>query len=207
MSDELRRGAGVLRDPAGRDRRLLLRGLSGSQARERRAADGRQAERERRSHPPAAARHPGEDVAGVPESAHLHRRPGLLLRHRVLHRCERVGERGGDRAVRESSGSRRHPLVRRTLQNRVLLPRHRVRDDLHGRVPAQVVRRAEPVQVRALRDVDHRRRRDTAVLHRARDHRQRRRIRGVRDVTRVPRVPYLQVLAPLAGTTYSGLHP
>jgi len=146
-------------------------------------------------------------VAGIPESAHLHRRVSLLLCYRVLHRCERIGERGGDRAVRESSGSRRHPLVRRTLQNRVLLPRYRVRDDLHGRVPAEVVRRTQPVQVRALRDVDHRRGRDIALLHRARNHRQRRRIGGVRDVTRVPRVPYLQVLAPFTGTTDSGLHP
>lgn len=145
-------------------------------------------------------------MASLPESAHLHRRVGVLLRHWIFHRRERAGERGGDRAVRQSSGPSRHPFVRRALQDRVFLPGHRVRDDLHGRIPAEAIRRAQPVQVRALRDVDHRRGSDTAVLHRTRDHRQRRRIGRVRDATRVPRVPYLQVLAPLAGTTYSRLH-
>lgn len=145
-------------------------------------------------------------MAGFPESAHLHRRAGFLLCHRVLHRRERAGERGGDRAMRQSSGPRRHLIVRRALQDRVLLPRYRVRDDLYSRVPAEAVRRAQPVQVRALCDVDHRRGRDTAVLHWTRNHRQRRRVGRIRDAACVPRIPYLQVLAPLAGTTNPRLH-
>ena len=100
MPDELRRGVGVLRYTAGRDRRLLLRGLSGQEAGERGAFDGRQAERERGSNSSAVTGHQAKDVEGVPESTHLDGGFGILLRNRILHRRERAGERGRDRAVR-----------------------------------------------------------------------------------------------------------
>lgn len=206
VPDQLRRGAGVLRHTAGRDRRLLLRGLPGPEARERGTADGRQAVGERRPEPAAAHQHPAEDVARVRQPAHVHRRARLLLRHRFLHRRVRHGQRGGDGAVRPPARPHRHAAVRRALQHRLLLPGHRVRDDIHHRVPAPAVRRPGPVQVHAQRDEHHRRGGHTAVLHRAGHHRQRRRVRRVRHAPRVPRVPHIQVLPALAGPAHTRLH-
>jgi len=206
VPDQLRRGAGVLRHTAGRDRRLLLRGLPGPEARERRAADGRQAVGERRPEPAAAHQHPAEDVAGVRQPAHVHRGAGLLLRHRFLHRRVRHGQRGGDGAVRAPARPGRHAAVRRTLQDRVLLPGHGVRDDLHHRISVAVVRRPGPVQVHAQRHEHHRRGGHPAVLHRPGHHRQRRRVRRVRHAPRVPGVPDIQVLPALAGAPHPRLH-
>ena len=100
MPDELRRGVSVLRYTPGCDRRLLLRRLPGSETGERGTFDGRQAERERRSESSTAAGHQAKDVEGIPESTHLDGGFGVLLRNRFLHRRERAGERGRDRAVR-----------------------------------------------------------------------------------------------------------
>ena len=96
--------------------------------------------------------------------------------------------------------------MRRALQDRVLLPGHRVRHDIHRGISAEAVRGPEPVQVRAIRHVHHRRGRNPPVLHRPRYHRQRRRIRCFRYVARLPCVPDLQVLEALAGAQDPRLH-
>lgn len=154
MPDQLRRGAGLLRHRAGRHRRLLLRGLPRPQAGERRAHHGRQTEREQRTElasGPGYAQHARENVARLRESAHVDGRPRLLLRHRLLHRRQRHGQRGGNGAVhpghRHAPGRRRPTLVqehrihsmRREIQNHLLLPRHGMRHDLHCWILAQVM--------------------------------------------------------------------
>ena len=97
--------------------------------------------------------------------------------------------------------------MRRTLQDRLLLPGHCVRHDIHRGVSVEAVRGAEPVQVRAIGHVHHRRGRHTSVLHWSRYHRQRRRIRCFRYAARLSCVPDLQVLQTLARSQDPRLHP
>lgn len=172
MSDQLRRGTGVLRYTAGRHRRLLLRGLPRPETRKRGTVNGRQAVREWRPEPAAAHQHQAEDVAGVWQPTHVHRRASLLLRHRVLHCRVRHGQRGRDRTLRSSAWPRWYATVWRTIQDCVFLSGHCVRNDIHHRVPAPAVCRSGPVQVYAQCDEHHRRGGHPAVLHRPGYHRQ-----------------------------------
>lgn len=184
----------------------MLRGLPGQEARECGTADGRQAVGKRRPKSAAAHQHSAEDVARVWQPAHVHRRTSLLLRHRVLHSRVRHGQRRGNGAVRPPARPRRHAAVRRTLQDRVLLPGHGLRDDFHHRVSVAIIRRSGSVQVHEKRDEHHRRGSDPAVLHRPGDHGQRRRVRRVRHASRVQSVPDIQVLATLARASYTRLY-
>jgi len=152
MPHQLRRGAGLLWNNAGCHWRLLLRGLPGPEAGERGAADGRQAVGERGSESAAADQHAPEDVAGLRESAHVDERPGVLLCYGFLHRRLRDGQRGGDGAVWPPAGQSGNSALRRALQDRLLLPGYRLRDDLYGGVPTSTLRRPRSLQVRALGD-------------------------------------------------------
>uniref|UniRef100_A0A8C0S983 Uncharacterized protein n=1 Tax=Canis lupus familiaris TaxID=9615 RepID=A0A8C0S983_CANLF len=202
----LRRGAGLLRPHPRDHRRLLLRGVQGPAAGERRAAAGRRGHGHGRGERAAQHDRAPEGVARLREPAHQHHGARLLLRDRLLHR--RVGhrQRGGDRAVRGQPGPRQGAAVRGALRRGLLLPGHRVRHDLHRGVPAAPGRRPQPLPLRAQRHEHHRRGGHPALLHRAGDDGQRGRQRGLRHAAGLPRLPHLQVLPPLAGPAHPGVH-
>lgn len=166
MPHQLRRGTGLLRHITRRHRRLLLRRLPRQEERECRKTHGRQAIRKRRSESTTTHEHQAEDVEGLRESAHVHRCPRLLLRDGLLHSRFRDGQRSGDRPMRHQTWKSRTAAVWRTLQDRILLFGHGVRHDLHRRVPPQVIRRSESLQIRQERHEHHRRGGYNAVLHR-----------------------------------------